>query len=265
MAAKTDSKVKDKTSKKVAGPKTTAGLSIHARVPSVVIPPSPLKRQKIAPGSGFNKSSAKKFNSLHYEELACGTFVAHLERTGPPVQDPYWIPTKFKVRDDEAFRNRVKIDGFLPMVDMEGEPMLTKPDSGYNWEMMACYSSSTEGLDILAWAKTIARVFNQHGTEPKVYKYGFKCQVGKNRTHPKKRTIDLVTNNDEVIDIFKKAYDVKDNGHLLTLIKDEGNKAEIETFFRDHEYGKKAINAYLLAEDPFYLSTSDVSSDDEEK
>jgi len=81
MAAKTDSKVKDKTSKKVAGPKTTAGLSIHARVPSVVIPPSPLKRQKIAPGSGFNKSSTKKFNSLHYEELACGTFVAHLERS----------------------------------------------------------------------------------------------------------------------------------------------------------------------------------------
>ena len=35
-AIKTDSKVKDKTSKKLAGSKTT-GLSTQARVPSVVI------------------------------------------------------------------------------------------------------------------------------------------------------------------------------------------------------------------------------------
>ena len=65
----------------------------------------------------------------------------------------------------------------------------------------------SQGLDILAWAKNITRVFNQDGTMPKVYKYEFKCQVSENQTfHPKKRTIYHVTKNDEDIDLFKKVY-----------------------------------------------------------
>jgi hypothetical protein len=246
---------KDNSNKHTAGPKTT-GLALNETeaitAPSLVSP-SPLKRQKITPGSGFSSGFSKKFNSLHYEEMACGSFVAHFEKSGA---DPYWIPTKFKVKSDEVFRARVKIDSFLPMCNGEGGPIMTKPDSNYKWEQMICYSP--EGEAILPWAKNIARIFNQHGCEPKVYKYGFKCQLGKNRTgQPKKRTLDLVAMDNDVVEIFKKAYGIGDNADLSRILKDGGIKAEIETFFRNYDYGKQAIDAYLMVEDPFYVPSSD--------
>jgi hypothetical protein len=179
--------------------------------------------------------------------------VAHFEKSGT---DPYWIPTKFKVKSDEVFRARVKIDSFLPMCDGEGQPIMTKPDSDYKWEQMICYSP--EGEAILSWAKNIARIFNQHGCEPKVYKFGFKCQVGKNRTgQPKKRTLDCVAMGNDVVEIFKKAYGIEDNADLSKILNDVANKAEIETFFRDYDNGKQAIDAYLKVEDPFYVESSD--------
>ena len=44
------------------------------------------------------------------------------------------------------------------------------------------------------------------------------------------------------------------NDHLSAIVKDDENedvtKAAIETFFRDHEHGKKAICSCLSDEDP---------------
>lgn len=126
---------------------------------------------------------------------------------------------------------------------------MTNPDSDYKWEQIVTYS--VEGVDVDAWAKNIVHVFNQHGKEPNVYKFGFRCQLGTNRTgKPKARTIDRVVMDHDVVEIFKKAYGVDDNADLLMILNDSGNKGEIEMFFRDYNYGEKAINAYLIAEDP---------------
>jgi hypothetical protein len=171
----TSTRNKDKSKKSKAGSKTT-GLpllplfEIEAAA-SLISTPSPstlksisspssstlesvsspssstLKRQKIAPGSGFGASFAKKFNKIHYEKFACGSFAAYFEKPAGKAEDPYWSPSKFKVKTDEEFRNCVNIDSFLPMCGADGEQLMCYPGSTYKWEQIVSYSM--DGKDIL--------------------------------------------------------------------------------------------------------------------